>query len=452
MSDSNGCRILFTALVVGLIMGALGFGAGFLTHAVVVADLPGEALAALVEGTATPSQLDPTPPPDAATVEVVPEDESPTGQPTPEPTPTPEAVPTIEVPPPTGTSFDLFWEAWELIQRDYYGDLPTEEEMTYGAIRGAINTLGDPFTAFMEPDLADISREDMSGTFEGIGAYVTMRDGWLVIVSTFEGQPAEAAGLRRDDIVMQADGTPIENMSIYEAISLIRGPAGTSVRLTILREGEEPFEVDVTRARIDIPVVESEMREDGIAYVQLLDFSSEASAKLEEALEALLEQNPSGLILDLRSNPGGLLSESILTAGLFLPEDELILIERFKDGTERPYRSPNRPVALEVPMVVLVDAGSASASEIVAGALQDLDRATLIGETTFGKGSVQWLHELSNGAELRVTVARWFTPADRAIHGEGLEPDIAVELTVEDDEAERDPQLDRAVEYLLTGQ
>ncbi len=452
MSDSNGCKILFTALVVGVIMGALGFGAGFLTHAVVVADFPGEALAVLVEGTATPPQLDPTSPPAAATVEAVPEVVTPDGQPTLEPAPQPEPVQTIEVPPPTGTSFDLFWEAWEVIQSDFYGDLPTEEEMTYGAIQGAITTLEDPYTAFMEPQLADISRENMSGAFEGIGAYVTMRDGWLVIVSTFEGQPAEEAGLRRDDIVMQADGTPIENMSIYEAISLIRGPAGTSVRLTILREGEEPFQVDVTRARIDIPVVESEMREDGIAYVQLLDFSSDASSKLQEAVEALLKENPSGLILDLRSNPGGLLNEAVLTAGLFLPQDQLVLIERSKDGTEHPYRSPNSPVALEVPMVVLVDAGSASASEIVAGALQDHNRATLIGETTLGKGSVQWRRELSNGSEIRVTVARWFTPADRAIHGEGLEPDVAVELTVEDDEAGRDPQLDRAVEYLLTEQ
>jgi carboxyl-terminal processing protease len=448
MSDSNGCKILFTALVVGLIMGALGFGAGFLTHAVVVADLPSEISTVLIDVTAPPSQPDQAPPPAEATMEVVPEEGSPIEQPTPESTP----VPTIEIPAPSGTTFDLFWEAWNLIQRDYYGDLPTEEEMTHGAIRGAVNMLGDPFTAFIEPHVAQITREDGSGMFEGIGAYVTMRDGWLTIVSTFEGQPAEEAGLQRDDIVLRADDTPIENMSIYEAIALIRGPAGTSVRLTILREGQEPFEVEVTRARIDKPVVDSELREDGIAYVQLKDFSADANVKLQEALEVLLDENPTGLILDLRRNPGGWLNEAVLTAGLFLPQDDLILIERFKDGTERPYRSPNLPLTLDMPMVVLVDAGSASASEIVAGALQDHDRAILIGETTFGKGSVQWPEELSNGAELRVTVARWFTPADRAIHGQGLEPDIPVDMTIEDVEAGRDPQLDRAVEYLLTGQ
>jgi carboxyl-terminal processing protease len=376
--------------------------------------------------------------------------QAPATEPAAEPTAAP--APTIEIPPESGTTFDLFWEAWQLIQRDYYGDLPTEEEMTYGAIRGAVNTLGDPFTAFIEPDAAEINRQDDSGSFEGIGAYVTMQDGRLMIVSTFEGQPAEQVGLRRNDIVLQVDDTVIENMSIYEAIDLIRGPAGTTVTLTILREGEEPFEVEVTRASIDIPVVESEMREDGIAYVRLIDFSSDAAAKLEAAVEEMLAQNPTGLILDLRSNPGGWLNEAVLVSGLFLPEDELVLIERFRDGTERPYYSPNQPVNLDLPMVLLVDGGSASASEIVAGALQDHGRATLIGETTFGKGSVQWPHELSNGAELRVTVARWFTPADRAIHGEGLEPDITVELTVEDIDAGLDPQLDRAVEYLLTGE
>ncbi|MFN2225118.1 MAG: S41 family peptidase [Anaerolineae bacterium] len=458
MSDSSGCKILVTALVVGLVMGVLGFGAGFLTHAVLVADPPGEASALIVEVTAVPAQEEPTLAPEAVTVEVAPETgsgteeavQAPATEPAAEPTAAP--APTIEIPPESGTTFDLFWEAWQLIQRDYYGDLPTEEEMTYGAIRGAVNTLGDPFTAFIEPDAAEINRQDDSGSFEGIGAYVTMQDGRLMIVSTFEGQPAEQVGLRRNDIVLQVDDTVIENMSIYEAIDLIRGPAGTTVTLTILREGEEPFEVEVTRASIDIPVVESEMREDGIAYVRLIDFSSDAAAKLEAAVEEMLAQNPTGLILDLRSNPGGWLNEAVLVSGLFLPEDELVLIERFRDGTERPYYSPNQPVNLDLPMVLLVDGGSASASEIVAGALQDHGRATLIGETTFGKGSVQWPHELSNGAELRVTVARWFTPADRAIHGEGLEPDITVELTVEDMDAGLDPQLDRAVEYLLAGE
>jgi carboxyl-terminal processing protease len=440
MSNSTGCKILITAVLVAVVMGGLGFATGFLTHAVLVADAPGSDPTAVTEARIEPTDQEPpgtsNAPAPAQTL----------------PSPPPPPVATMEIPPVSGTAFDLFWEAWDLIQQDYYGDLPTEEEMTYGAIRGAVNTLGDPFTAFIEPETATINREDDSGTFEGIGAYVSMRDGRLVIVSTFRDQPAEEAGLRRGDIVLQVDDTPIENMSIYEAIALIRGPAGTLVQLTVLREGEEPFEVEVTRARIDIPVVESELREDGIAYVQMFDFSTDASEKLKGTVQEMLGQEVQGLILDLRGNPGGWLHEAVLTAGLFLPKDDLILIERLKDGTERPFRTSEQPTAPDIPMVVLVDGGSASASEIVAGALQDQGRATLIGEKTFGKGSVQIPHQLSNGAELRVTIARWFTPNDRAIHGEGLEPDITVELSTEDFEAGLDPQLDRAAQYLLTGQ
>jgi len=441
MSGSNGCKILVTALVVAVIMGGLGFVSGFLTHTVLVADVRTG-----VEVAPTPLEeaMVPLPEPTDGSVENELQQ--------PEPTAEPEPAPTIPIPTSTGAEFDLFWEAWDLIQRDYYGDLPTEQDLVYGAIRGAVETLDDPFTAFIEPEVAAINREDDTGSFEGIGAYVSMEDGYLRIVSTFKGQPAEAAGLQRGDIVLEVDDTPIENMSVYEAIALIRGPSGTEVRLTILRADQEPFEVEIVRASIDIPVVEYEMRPDGLAYVSLTEFSSDASAKLEAALEELLEQDPEGLILDLRGNPGGWLNEAVLTTGLFLPQNSLVLIERFKDQTERPYFSSNVPVSTDVPMVVLVDGGSASASEILAGALQDAGRAVLIGETTFGKGSVQWPHELSNGAELRVTVARWFTPDDRAIHGEGLEPDITVELTNEDLEAERDPQLERAVEYLLNGQ
>ncbi len=417
-------------------MGGLGFATGFLTHTVLVAARTPTPQTIVVQVTVTPAPNLPMPGPTGTpSVPAAP------ATPLPSPTPSPESG-----------SFDLFWEVWDLVQQEYYGLVPDEEEMTYGAIRGALNTLDDPFTGFLEPRVAAINREDDSGSFEGIGAYVTMREGHLVIVSTFKDQPAEKAGLREGDVVLKVDDTPIENMSIYEAITLIRGPAGTQVRLTILRGGEETFEVTITRARIDIPVVESEMREDGIAYVSLFDFSTDASVKLEDAVQELLAQKPKGLILDLRGNPGGWLNEAVLTAGLFLPRNELVLIERFKDGTQRPYRTTGKPVASDIPLVVLVDGGSASASEIVAGALQDHGRAVLIGEKTFGKGSVQFAHELSNGAELRVTVARWFTPNDRAIHGQGLEPDIVVEITPEDVEAGRDPQLDRAVEYLLTGE
>lgn len=442
MTESTGCKVLLTALIVAVIMGSLGFAAGYITHAVVAASPPDESTGPVVlEVTLEPDLLE------ATTVPVDPP--APTDPPSgsePEPTPEREVILSRD------EAFDLFWEAWHLIERDFYGDLPNDEEMMNGAIRGAVNTLGDPFTAFIDPDVAEINREDDSGSFEGIGAYVTMRDGRLMIVNTFKNQPAEEAGVRRGDIVLQVDETPIENMSIYEAITLIRGPAGSPVILTIVREGEEPFEVEIIRASIEIPVVESEMREDGVAYVGLNEFSSDASVKLRDAVEGMLEQEPKGLILDLRGNPGGWLRESVLVTGLFVEHDSLVLVERYKDADPRTHYTDNVPVAPDIPMVVLVDGGSASASEIVAGALQDHGRAVLIGEQTFGKGSVQLPHELSNGAEMRVTVARWFTPNDRAIHGEGLAPDIEAELTFDDIDADLDPQLDRAIEYLLMGE
>jgi carboxyl-terminal processing protease len=439
MSKSTGCKLALTAVVVAIVMGGLGFAIGFVTHTVWAASEPSSSPAIVLEVTATPTTKE---------ADSLPGDEA---------TP-PQAGPESSNNPPSSSSeseaFALFWEVWELIQQDFYGELPSDEEMTYGAIRGATNALDDPYTAFIEPAAAEHRRKTQGSSYEGIGALVTMEDGRLVIVQPFRDQPAEQAGLRPGDIVIQVDDTPIENMSLYEAIGLILGPAGSKVRLTILREGEEPFEVEIPRARIDIPLVESEMREDGIAYVSLLNFNADATAKLAEAVEELLAQNPAGLIFDLRGNPGGFLHEAALTAGLFLPKDQVVLIERTKE--EEQQLTPedfgtNRPIAPDVPMVVLVNGGSASASEIVAGALQDYGRAVLIGEKTFGKGSVQLVYELSNGAELRVTKARWFTPNDRAIHGEGLEPDIVVEVTAEDVEAGLDLQLDRAVDYLLTG-
>ncbi len=415
MSNSTGCRILATALIVAIIMGGLGFVTGYLVYAIQDAGTENPVPTVIVEITSTPQEAaEPSSP------------ESPTENP---PDPTAESVPppTIEIPEQTGGNFDLFWEAWDIIQQDFYGELPDEEEMTYGAIRGATGALDDPYTAFIDPAAAEHRRQTDGGSYEGIGALVSMEEGRLTIVEPFEGGPADTAGVRADDIVLQVDETPIENMSIYEAIALILGPAGTEVRLTILREGEEPLEVTVIRDRIDIPVIEYELLPEGIGYISMFDFSTEASAKLAGAIEELQAQNPAGLILDLRGNPGGYLHESVLTAGLFLPQDSVVLIERTNEEEVilRPEDYGARdPIAADIPLVVLVNGGSASASEIVAGALQDYGRAVLIGEQTFGKGSVQLVHQLSNGAELRVTKARWFTPNDNAIHGEGLEPDL----------------------------
>lgn len=346
--------------------------------------------------------------------------------------------------------FDLFWEAWRILKRDFYGDLPSPKEMTYGAIRGVLATLDDEYTVFVTPKQAAVFREDMKGSFEGIGALVRMRaDGRLVIVQPFEGQPAAKAGLMPGDIILKVDDTMIKDMSVTEAVSLIRGPAGTKVRLTILRPGvKEPFVVEIVRQKIEIPVIKARMLEGDIAYVRLIEFSTGATNKLREALRNLLAQEPRGLILDLRGNPGGMLDEAIGVSSQFVDKGP-ILVERRKGGEEKGYLAQGGGLALDIPLVVLVNEGTASASEIVAGAIQDHHRGVIIGDRTFGKGSVQVPHTLSDGSELRVTTAYWLTPKGRDIEGQGLIPDIVVKMTREDLAAGRDPQLDRAIQYLL---
>jgi len=361
------------------------------------------------------------------------------------PTLVPTPVPTNE----DEEAFQLFWEVWDLVQHNFYGELPDMQDVTYAAIRGMLGTLDDKYTAFIEPDAAAILAEDATGEFEGIGAFVDVdEEGRLEIVQPFEGGSAEKAGLLAGDCVLEVDGVPIVGNTLYEAVGLIRGPAGTRIALLIEREGvSEPFEVTVTRARFEIPITEVEMRDDQVGYIRLYDFSATASERMEEGLEELLAQEPRGIILDLRQNPGGWLDQAVEIADLFL-DDGVIAVERFSDGGEQTFEARPGDVGEDVRLVVLVDGSSASASEIVAGALQDRERAILIGESTFGKGSVQRPFTLRDGSELRVTVALWFTPDDQAIHGQGLRPDIEVPWPEgEDVEPDVDPQLERAVEY-----
>ncbi|MCS7285519.1 MAG: S41 family peptidase [Anaerolineae bacterium] len=344
--------------------------------------------------------------------------------------------------------FSVFWEAWEILEKEFYGEVPSPQERMYSAIKGVILSLGDPYTSFLDPKHASLAREDIKGTFEGIGAIVDMREGRLVIVEVIEGQPAEKAGLKSGDIILKVDDKPIENMSLLEAVLLIRGPKGTPVKLTVHREGlEEPFEVTIIRQRIEIPTLSYKMLEGGIAYIKLREFNEIAPRKLKEALKELMPKNPRGIILDLRGNPGGLLSAAVEVASQFVDQSP-ILIERLKSGEQKLFKPVRGGLATDprIPMVVLINGASASASEIVAGAIRDHKRGILIGEKTLGKGSVQQPFTLKDGSELRVTIARWFTPSGQAIHGEGLIPDIEVKAGEEG----QDPQLEKAVEYLLT--
>ncbi len=344
-----------------------------------------------------------------------------------------------------------FWEVWNTLEDRFYYDLPPQQERVYGAIEGLIDSLGDPYTSFVPPNVARILEEDSSGTFEGIGAFVEEApEGGVYIIRVFEGGPADRAGIRAGDIIIAADGTDLLEKSLQEALLLIRGPAGTEVRLTIVREGvPEPFEVSVTRARLDIPTVEARLLDDHIGYVLLYDFNARSSDRLRRAVRQLMDQGAEKLILDLRGNPGGFLEEAVAIADLFLPEGK-VLIQRDVDGRTREYTSRNGDFAERIPLVVLIDGESASASEIVAAAIRDNGRGTLIGQTTFGKGSVQLQYTLSDGSLLRVTYAAWYTPRDVSISEQGVTPDIVVEMPAEPTNA--DPQLERAVEFLQSGQ
>jgi carboxyl-terminal processing protease len=347
----------------------------------------------------------------------------------------------------------ILWQIWDILEQEYIKpDDLNAQKMVYGAASGLVASLGDSHTTFVEPVSATILEQDMQGSFEGIGATVEMVDGKLVIARPMPNSPALKADLRAGDIVLKVDGQSLEGKTILEAISLIRGPRGTSVVLLVQREGSaEPFEVSVVRDRIDLPVVESKMVDGGVAYLRLTEFNAVSHDRVRSALKELLDQKPNGLILDLRNNPGGYLQMAVDVSSEFLPDGALVLKEEERGKPLKEDRVTRRGVATEIPMVVLVNGGSASAAEIVAGAIQENERGILIGEKTYGKGSVQNTHRLQDGASLRVTIARWNLPSGKNLDGNGIEPDIQMPLTNDDASAGRDPQLDRAVEYITKG-
>lgn len=363
----------------------------------------------------------------------------------PHPTTSPALTPSEDI----ETLFQPFWEAWGIIQTEYIDQPVNDLELMRGAIRGMLDALGDPHTSYMDPDEYMQANIPLDGSYEGIGAWVDPDAEYLTIVSPMPNSPAEKAGLKPGDEVIAVDG---ENMTGVDGNLVIRrvlGPAGTTVILTIRREGEQDLlEFEITREEISMSSVNGEMLEEGIAYVQLLSFADRTSRDLRRTLETLLAQNPIGLILDLRFNGGGFLPTAIEVASEFISEG-VIMIEQFGDETEQVYEAISGGVATEIPLIVIINGGTASASEIVAGAIQDYGRGLLIGETTFGKGSVQsWIPLSDDGGAIRVTIARWYTPLDRQIHELGLTPDIEVLLTDEDIEANLDVQLDKAIELL----
>ncbi len=366
----------------------------------------------------------------------------------------PQPIATIEAesatPDDAQTLFAPFWEAWDFVHSRYVDQPVDDVALMRGAIKGMMDAVGDKQTYYLPPTVYENTIDQLSGEYEGIGAYVDTTGEYLEIISPIEGSPAEGAGLKSGDLIIAIDGADMTGKTPEEARQKVLGPAGTQVILTILRETEEnPLEVSITRAKISIASATGGMLENDIAYVDINTFGDNTSQELETVLDDLLAQNPKGVVIDLRNNGGGYLQTAIEVSSQFIDEG-VVLYEQFGDGTRDPYSALGNGRATDLPIVVLVNEGTASASEILAGALQDYERAQLVGVVTYGKGSVQIMSPLSgdNGAA-RVTIARWLTPNERLIDGIGLTPDFLVELTEEDIAAERDPQLDKAIEILL---
>jgi carboxyl-terminal processing protease len=362
------------------------------------------------------------------------------------------APPASEAGSPAGeqTLFRPFWQAWGIVHQEFVDQPVDDTKLMEGAIRGMMAALGDAHSGYMDPTEYQQANIPLQGAYEGIGAWVDTEAEFLTIISPMQGSPAEKAGLQAGDQVIAVDGQDVTGIPAQLVVRRVMGPAGTSVVLTIRREGvAQPFDVRVTRQRISVPSVQSKMLDQGIGYIQLSSFGEETAGDLRRALSTLLAQKPAGLILDLRGNGGGYLASAVDVASEFIG-DGVVLTERFGDGHQQVYRANGDGEALDIPLVVLINKGSASASEIVAGAIQDLGRGKLVGEQSFGKGSVQNWHALQDQAgAVRVTIARWFTPKGRSIEGNGLQPDVTVPLTDADVTAKRDPQLDKAVEILL---
>ncbi len=364
--------------------------------------------------------------------------------------PTPSADTQSASPEELQTLFQPFWETWTLVH-DQYVDQPVDDvALMRGAIDGMLATLDDPHTSYMDPDEFTQLGTALSGEYEGIGAYVDTTTGFLTVISPIPGSPAEAAGLRSGDQVIGIDGNDVTGVDAELVRKQVLGPAGSVVTLTILRGDEPPFDVKITRAKIVIKSADGKMLEGDIAYVQVTTFGDKTTPELKAVLETLMAQNPKGLILDLRNNGGGYLQTAIEVSSQFLPEGEIVMYEQYGNGERDIYRSFGGGLATEIPMVVLINEGTASASEIVAGALQDYARAKLVGVISYGKGSVQLPTPLSNGqGAVRITIAKWLTPNERAIHGIGLTPDVYVTITEDDFVNKLDPQLDAAIQTLL---
>jgi carboxyl-terminal processing protease len=343
---------------------------------------------------------------------------------------------------------DLFRQVWNITKSYYVKQPVSDENLFYGSLEGMVGALKDPYSTFFDPDTAKKFNTEITGKFEGIGIEIGIKNNQLLVIAPLPNTPAVKAGLKAGDKILTIDGHDTSGMSVDQAANLIRGKKGTKVTLAIWREGwEKSKDVSIIRDRIEVPTIKWEMKKSDIAYLNISHFNSETLSDLSKAVREILKKNPQKIILDLRNDPGGYLDVAVDSAGLWLP-NQLITYSKDAKGEVKNFSANGQGEFSKLKTVVLVNRGSASGAEILAGALQDYQKATLVGEKTFGKGSIQELIDLAGGSAVKITTAYWYTPKGRQINDTGIEPDIKIESTNEDYNQNRDPQLDKAIELL----
>ncbi len=351
---------------------------------------------------------------------------------------------------PKDVDFSEFWTVWDLLHQDYVdqGKLADNKNLLYGAIEGLVNAVGDPYTVFLRPVESSKFKQEISGSFAGIGIEIGLRNDVLTVIAPIKDTPADKAGLLAGDKIIKIGDKSTADMTVDEAVNLIRGPRGTPVTLTYVRgDAKSGVEITIVRDTIKIPALSMKI-EGNTAYLEFSIFNKNADAEFEKAAKEIIASGADRIILDLRNNPGGLLDSSVNIASYFLDQGLIVTTEKFGDGKENVFKTRPNGLLKNYPIIILINEGSASASEILAGAIKDNRGVTIVGKKSYGKGSVQEINDLSGGASLKITVAKWFTPKGVSISDQGIVPDVIVERTEDDFKNNRDPQLDKAKELI----
>jgi carboxyl-terminal processing protease len=359
------------------------------------------------------------------------------------------AVISYHVPQPGNIDFSLFWDAYGKLQQDFITPNKIDnQKIVYGAIEGMTSSLGDPYTDFFDPNQAKLFQQDLAGSFGGIGVEIGVKKDSLTVISPIKGTPGEKAGLKSGDVIVKIDGKDASNITGDEAVNLIRGPKGTPVTLTIIRDGwSSTKDIKIVRDTIKVPSIEWSLKDGDVAYVQIYQFDETLPSDFESIALKILQSPAKKIVLDLRNDPGGYLESAQAVAGWFLQKDQIVTIEDFGKGKpQQTYKAKGNASLSDYPLVILMNQGSASASEILAGALRDDRNVKLIGTKSFGKGCVQEVIELRGGSFLKITIANWLTPKSNSITDVGLVPDVKVDITDQDIQQKKDPQLDKALE------